>query len=204
MTTQPIESTYATYPTLSRRQALNIFVASVIAMSVGWILGAYIPLWLAPPAENLTNTFFLYALMPCLLWGSVPVLLFRLWKIRLSADALIHWITRYVLLFSLWLIILVLVFNRGYGNNVFFEMTLSIFSETHCSSEIAENGNITYICAGGISTTATCADEDYIYLYGGFDAVGLGCPHQYTFEGREGLPFVWYTGEIIPEENDDD
>lgn len=183
---------------LSFKRALIIFALSILAMSVGWLLGAYIPLWLAPPDENLGNTFLLYMLLPCVLWGVVPFLLFRYWQLPRNADTWIYWIARYIMLFAVWLIVLLLVFNRGYGNNVFFEMTVEFLARTTCTSETAEDGHIIYTCKGGLSGSSTCAEEDYIIIYGGFDAVGLGCPNYFTFEGRDGLPFVWYTGEVTP------
>ncbi len=198
MSAQPIEPIRATYPTLSPKQTIIVYSASILTMSIGWLLAAYIPLWLAPPDENLGKLFLLYFLIPCLIWGVVPFLLFRYWKLPINADAWFNWIVRYILLFVVWMIVFLLVFSRGYEDNVYFQLAFSVLSRTTCTSETTENGNIVYTCKGGLSASSTCSDEDQISINSGFDAVGFGCPYQYTFEGREGLPFVWYTGEIIP------
>ena len=179
-----------TAPSITLNRALIIFIASILAMIPGWILGAYIPLWLAPPVENLGSTFLFYLLTPCLLWGCVPFLLFRRWKISFGTDNSNRWMLRYAVLFVTWLIVFTYTFGQGYGEMVFFYLSLN-YIHVECITEETENGNVAYTCDNS---------ADYKEFFGCCSTLS----HPYTFEGREGLPFVWYTGEIIPEQNGDD
>ena len=140
-----LDLTQPATPSLTINRALIIFIASILAMIPGWILGAHIPLWFAPPVETLGSTFLFYLLTPCLIWGCVPFLLFRRWKISFSADDSNNWMVRYVLLFVTWSIIFFYTFSQWHEEPNFYNF---LFSQPiiECLSTHAENGNVTYIC----------------------------------------------------------
>lgn len=182
--------TQPTTPSLTLNRALIIFIASLLAMIPGWLLAAYAPVWLAPPFARWELTFDIYMLFPCFFWGLIPIGLFRLWKIPLRKESLAQWVIRYALLVTIWTMGISSVFMLAHDDHM---QTDRLFgTEKSCTSDHQANNVITYHC----TVTTEYADECFNAL--------IGCTHHYTFEGREGLPFVWYRGEFIPERNDDD
>ncbi len=137
-----------TAPSITLNRALIIFIASVLAMIPGWLLGAYIPLWLAPPKEMLGWTFLMYILPPCLIWSMVPVILFRRWKLKPTSDAWIYWSVRYSLLSVTWGFLFLLTFGGLGANKVYFDLTFSEFNDVpaSCTAESTDDGHITYNC----------------------------------------------------------
>ena len=185
MTVQALETTDdpELKPNISRLQALIMMVFSIIAMSIGWLLAAHIPLWLAPPLESLGWTFLSYLILPSLLWGAVPLLLVRRWKLTRSDEQSLYWIVRYTMLFIVWMFGFWLVFGATYHEDVFiFNLMFNINGHSCEQIEPSEDG-ITYHCTPGS-------------VFAFYDNSPNPNPTVFTFEGRDGLPFVWYTGVL--------
>ena len=171
-------------PAVTLRRALIIFLASVLAMIPGWLLGAYIPLWIAPLKENLMNTLLMYLFLPCLLWGIVPPLFFKWRGIALRDERGISWFKRYALLIVIWVIGFLFTFSQTYPDFMFFSIAFNL-SENACE-QVIEDAVVSHYCWGSLNSDAVNGSPDVPYIY----------RSNYTFEGREGLPFVWYTGEV--------
>ncbi len=170
-------------PSLARKKALVLFGVSVLAMIPGWLLGAFMPLWIAPIVENLGVTLLIYLLLPCVLWIMAPLLIVRYWRQPRESNQRIYWVERYTLLTVIWVIGFLLTFNQAYDENVYSNI---LFNQGQGTCTQVVDDVVIHYCEGGFSYGS---EWDWLFMSTG----------TYTFEGREGLPFVWYTGEV--EEN---
>ena len=125
------------------------------------------------------------------------MILFRRWKLKPTSDTWIQWSVRYSLLSMIWGFVFLLTFGVLGANKVYFDLTFSEFNDVtaNCISESADNGHITYNCVAHQFTT----ECDVYILWWREEGETYACQVNHTFEGREGLPFVWYTGVVNPD-----
>jgi len=187
----PTTQTDTVSPSMSRKKALILFGVSVLAMIPGWLLGSYIPLWVAPVTGNLITTFLLYFLSPILLWGGVVFVLFRRWRITLSGLGWMSWGALNAVMFVVWVVVFLLSFGSRYDDSVIWWLIIGNHNVT-CEVQIQPSGVEIHICSD--------EHEDDEVLFSSRIVAFSGT---YTFEGREGLPFVWYTGKVPPDQDED-
>ena len=174
---------------------VTVLVVIMLATGAGWLLVAYAPVWVAPPIENFHFTFLSYMLVSGIMWIGIPLVLWRRWHLKISNKIrLFVVIPLSTALVFIWIIGFSLFFGSRLSHSTYQNMVLNLLATRYPVCDIQSNANhtLTYNCSG-----CPFDDEEYGNLFSG------SC-WNYTFEGREGLPFVWYTGEIIPEQNGDD
>lgn len=187
------------------RFVLTVFAFVFPLMCIGWTFIAWMPLWFAPPLENAGNTLSFYFFGTGLLWFGVLIWLHHRWKKPVLRWGNV-WIP--VLLGLIWLVGLLLALSLGDNEGVLYIALGDAESANgdpreicHVEDDAAVNR---YTCWGCMVVESTQTDDDWTFSRSYFT---LGC-WQYTFEGREGLPFVRRTGggrlsnpipEITPE-----